>query len=258
LEKESYRVLDVGCGTGELVSLPLRYYLQDLPQLHIVSIDPDATSIGRAQETVAHHGVTGIRFEVKLIDDVEEQFDCVMCCEVIEHLEDPQGFIRRLVAPLVEEGPFLLTVPNGYGYKETEQRLLRACKEMARQLPAWIRERLRRVHGKLSGMLNSYLRWGKHSQSRTRIRRPVGSLDIHGHIQFFTLGRLMEMLRKEGLQVEQVVVLSFLAGIFGTLVERWLGLHELVSHVPTKLGSNWALLCRKQQGQCRECVTNSE
>lgn len=48
--------------------------------------------------------------------DIEERFDCIVSCEVMEHIEDDAGFLRRLHALLNTGGQIILTVPSRMKY----------------------------------------------------------------------------------------------------------------------------------------------
>lgn len=44
--------------------------------------------------------------------EIEEKFDCITCLDVIEHLTDPEAFLRKARSLLVEGGRLVLSVPN--------------------------------------------------------------------------------------------------------------------------------------------------
>src|SRR5690606_34933218 len=46
-------------------------------------------------------------------------FDAIICSEVLEHLEDYQTLISYATKLLNPNGVFVVTVPNGYGPRET-------------------------------------------------------------------------------------------------------------------------------------------
>src|SRR5215813_14106215 len=75
------RVLDIGCGTGELVAMPLA-----AAGLDVLGIDLHALSIERAK--AAANGST-VRFSVADAEDLASagaQFEVTICSEVLEHL----------------------------------------------------------------------------------------------------------------------------------------------------------------------------
>jgi SAM-dependent methyltransferase len=107
------RVLDVGCGQGEL----LRDLAARLPQAHIAGADLSERSLraSRAQNPT---------FELFPLDisapdfAVREgarlaAFDLVVCSEVLEHIPDDQQAARNLAALLAPHGVLIATVPGG-------------------------------------------------------------------------------------------------------------------------------------------------
>ncbi|MDB5421431.1 MAG: ubiG [Brevundimonas sp.] len=100
---EGLRLIDVGCGGG-LLSEPMRRMGFD-----VTAIDASAENIGTARAhaepqglDIAYHASTVEQVEAAMIAGDVEPFDVVLTMEVIEHVADPEAFIRccsRLVAP---------------------------------------------------------------------------------------------------------------------------------------------------------------
>jgi SAM-dependent methyltransferase len=87
-------VLDVGCGTGANLTRPLA---ERFPELSFLGVDSNAPSIQAAQ---AQPGLANLEFRVAGPQDVEGEFDLVICSEVLEHLHEPLGFLKSLGRPL--------------------------------------------------------------------------------------------------------------------------------------------------------------
>jgi SAM-dependent methyltransferase len=85
--KPGDRVLDVGCGTGEM--------LRVLGDVHYVGFDPNPSYIANAQANFGDQG----EFHVGYVESVDHeqfgQFDAVIAIGVLHHLDD--GAARRLV-----------------------------------------------------------------------------------------------------------------------------------------------------------------
>jgi 2-polyprenyl-3-methyl-5-hydroxy-6-metoxy-1,4-benzoquinol methylase len=75
------RVLDVGCGSGALAA--------ELPPDRYLGFDPDEESIAIAKEAHAGH-----RFVTSLAE-AGGDFNTIVSLAVIEHIEDPGGFLRE-------------------------------------------------------------------------------------------------------------------------------------------------------------------
>ena len=85
---------EVGCGEGELA---LRLAARGL---RVRGSDAFAEVIGEARRRAAAAGAE-VDYEVKPVDDLEPERDAaelVLCCEVLEHLEDPDGALDVLAA----------------------------------------------------------------------------------------------------------------------------------------------------------------
>ena len=109
------RVLDVGCGLGQLLELiDERFPGRDLTG---VDLSQQAVETNRARWP-------GRRFEVLDLAQgaLSETFDLVVCSEVIEHLEDQAGALERLASMVAPGGTLLLTCPTGKLH-ETERHM---------------------------------------------------------------------------------------------------------------------------------------
>ncbi|MFN3837150.1 MAG: bifunctional 2-polyprenyl-6-hydroxyphenol methylase/3-demethylubiquinol 3-O-methyltransferase UbiG [Brevundimonas sp.] len=96
---EGLTLLDVGCGGG-LIAEPMRRMGFD-----VSAIDASSENIGTAR---AHADMVGldIAYRAATVEQIEAEgagpFDVVLTMEVIEHVADPQAFVRacsRLVRP---------------------------------------------------------------------------------------------------------------------------------------------------------------
>src|SRR4051794_6766592 len=102
-------VLEIGCGTGNNVIVPLAEWF---PASTFLGVDSDAASIAFAQQT---HRRANVAFDAPEGLAKHPPFDLIIASEVIEHVDDPPGFLALLRELLAEDGRLILTLPNGYG-----------------------------------------------------------------------------------------------------------------------------------------------
>lgn len=99
-------LLDVGCGNGLLLTL----IDERFPNKRLAGCDLSSVVIEENRRTLPH-------MEFQAVDLAKEApvgaFDVVTCCEVIEHLDDPAGAIKKLAAAVVPGGAVLITCPTG-------------------------------------------------------------------------------------------------------------------------------------------------
>jgi len=124
-------VLDVGCGCGSL----LKDLLNERRGYKLMGIDISEKAIKQAENQIlpAHIMLEGIDFPYKPEDlrvmegDItkkhtlpEEEFDLVICSEVLEHIEDDLSAIENLWKLVKEGGYLIITVPHRM-FKWTKQ-----------------------------------------------------------------------------------------------------------------------------------------
>lgn len=103
------RTLDVGCWTGEYTAAIARKTRGE-----VIGVDILPSAIAKARK---RH--PGIRFEVR--DVVRKpfppnSFDCITFLEVIEHVENPAGFLRAFHKMLKPGGLLVISTPNAGSY----------------------------------------------------------------------------------------------------------------------------------------------
>lgn len=208
----SLRVLDVGCGNGSQLALPLAIG----GDLKLTGIDPDNSSIERARRFAGERA--NIKFRLGQIEDLFDQrpFDVVILSEVLEHLERPAEMLSAGVRLMDSNGILIVTVPNGYGEFEID---------------SWIFSSFR-----LQKVVNAL----------ARKREVLGATDnqASGHVQFFTRARLGRLFDAAGLVVLREGTGSLLAGpIVGHVVRQWPRFFEwnarITNHLPFGFASGW-------------------
>jgi ubiquinone/menaquinone biosynthesis C-methylase UbiE len=81
---DSHRVLEIGCGTGNLTIRAIRTQ----PSTEVVGSDPDPLALRRAQRKA--HGINGIRFEqgyAQRLPYSDGEFDRVLSSMMLHHLD---------------------------------------------------------------------------------------------------------------------------------------------------------------------------
>lgn len=109
---QGLNILDVGCGGGLLS--------ESLARLggKLTSIDPSQENIGIAQwhstqdpETRDHIEYQCTSIE-QLVESLSEPYDVVCCLEVLEHVQDVEGFVSHLVDTVKPGGQLFLSTLN--------------------------------------------------------------------------------------------------------------------------------------------------
>ena len=122
-------VLDVGCGNGSQLAIPLAD-----GGYQVTAIDLHQSSIERGRRSSSavkfHHGSVS---DLPLI-----KFDCVIISEVLEHLNAPEILLRTALPYLSESGILVITVPNGYGEFEVQDRRVYRSLRVDKMI-AWLR-----------------------------------------------------------------------------------------------------------------------
>ena len=102
------RVLDVGCGGG--------FMSEELSQqgATVVGIDPAADAIAAARE---HAGASNLEIDYRTgvaerLPFETDQFDCVICVDVLEHVEDLEASLDEITRVLKPGGVFLFDTIN--------------------------------------------------------------------------------------------------------------------------------------------------
>ena len=102
---EGRTALDVGCGAGLLAEPLTRLGAK------VTAIDAAPELIAAAADHARRKGLD-IDYRAAPVETIEGQFDLVTCLEVIEHVADPQAFLKALSARLAPGGLMILSTPN--------------------------------------------------------------------------------------------------------------------------------------------------
>ena len=79
---------EVGCGSGEVLSCLYKKNISKIADGYDVS--PSAIEICKPKET------GDLKYFLKDISEIKKKYDCLLCIDVFEHVEDYIGFVRSL------------------------------------------------------------------------------------------------------------------------------------------------------------------
>jgi trans-aconitate 2-methyltransferase len=100
------RVVDLGCGTGELTA-----QLADrLPGSDVLGIDSSAEMLARAEPLASE----GLRFEHRRIEEVEGTFDLVFSHAALQWVDDHERLIPRVWSLVAAGGQLAVQVPSNH------------------------------------------------------------------------------------------------------------------------------------------------
>jgi SAM-dependent methyltransferase len=118
--RRSDRVVELGCGTGYMISLPLRIRGYD-----VRGVDLDVPSIEYGRRVLCAAGLDPAHLEARDLRDIDGPFDAVIASEVLEHLDDDELIEALAVigAKLARGGRLLVTVPSGWTWFEADAAL---------------------------------------------------------------------------------------------------------------------------------------
>lgn len=219
-------ILDIGCGTGEFVTLPFARQ-----GWRITGLDIHAASIERA--AVLASGLPRAKFVCGTLDGVADKFDAIILSEVIEHVSDPYALLKGIRQKLKNTGVLILTLPNGYGPFEIDQYFAKKNFLWIRSLHSW------------------YIR-----KIRKRERAVATSNEDSPHINFFSWPAIHDLIHLSGFRVEKYRARTFVAGDYATVFIRALSLAHLpaewlinqnaniADYLPPSSVSGWMFVCK--------------
>ena len=106
--RENLRVIDLGCGTGELT----RRLADALPGSDVLGIDSSPEMLARA----ADQARDGLRFEQRAIEDVEDGWDLVFSNAAIQWVDGHTALVPRLLSLLRPGGQVVLQLPSNHNH----------------------------------------------------------------------------------------------------------------------------------------------
>ena len=106
--REDLRVVDLGCGTGELT----RRLADLLPRSDVVGIDSSREMLARAEEQAR----AGLRFEERAIEAVSGEWGLIFSNAAIQWVDDHASLVPRLLTLLRPGGQLVVQVPSNFDH----------------------------------------------------------------------------------------------------------------------------------------------
>lgn len=204
LGRAKLEILDIGCGTGDQITVPLAQRGHE-----VLGVDMHEESIEKAK---AANTLPNLAFSTSSLEDLiasGRRFDVIVCSEVLEHVHEPVAFLSALRQLVHENGFLLLTTPNGYGAYEWMSSLERGLRKTG-------------IHQLIRGTFWNLRRGLRKLKGQPPPLRPLenltsgsdsGFINIDsGHVQFFSVGRLEGIFRSAGFDVAARRARTFLCG----------------------------------------------
>jgi trans-aconitate 2-methyltransferase len=98
------RVVDLGCGTGELT----RRLADSLPESDVLGIDSSMEMLARARS----HACPGLRFENRTMESVYGEWDLVFSHAAIHWMDDHRTLVPRLLSLVSTGGQLAIQLPS--------------------------------------------------------------------------------------------------------------------------------------------------
>lgn len=205
------RILDIGCGNGTQISLPMAEV-----GYQVVGVDNHQDSIMHALNQAAGLSARFVCHDVMRLKEIHElhsqRFEVIILADILEHLNYPGALLKEVDSLLSPQGIILISIPNGYGPFEIENYITRLMRlDRLRDGLFFVTRRLR-------------------IQGNNAASPPYN--EESGHMQFFRRARFEKLLHENGFSC------SFLGS--GCVVGGMLS-SMLLSRVPSIILFNVAL-----------------
>jgi len=99
-------LIDIGCGGGVLIHTLQKYFPENW---RFSGVEPTA-SFAELAERRTNADIRAVMYKSGLF--VDRQFQMATCCQVLEHLAEPRGFLAHAHQDLAKDGWLYLEVPD--------------------------------------------------------------------------------------------------------------------------------------------------
>lgn len=102
-------ILDAGCGSGDYSF----YFADKYPDAKITSIDIDSSRVNNSIEIQKKTGKYNVNFKCDDITTLDEKnkYDLICCIDVLEHMNDVEAALSRLLTSLKKNGYIYIHLP---------------------------------------------------------------------------------------------------------------------------------------------------
>ncbi len=244
LGKTSLSILDYGCGTGDHVTYPLACRGH-----RVLGVDFHEASITEASR---RYRLPNLSFQTAEIDELlkqGQQFDLVVCSEVLEHLHEPLHFLETVSRLLRAGGGLIITTPNGYGSFEWLTSLQKALDRVG--LHGFFRQVAHVCLGRKTGGRTAPTSAGGEGTVPS-----AGFLNMDSrHVQFFRVGRLEMMFSQSGFSVLERRARTLLCGPYVDVLFRLAPFSQalcrtnnrLADALPFAWAADWMFLLERRE-----------
>jgi len=104
-------ILEIGCGSGATLR-----YLKSKGASFVAGVDINNEAIAIAVQRGLDFALAA-NIEKDEMPFKEKEFDCIIIADALEHLFNPWGTLKKVVAYLKDDGFMLLSIPNVKYYK---------------------------------------------------------------------------------------------------------------------------------------------
>ena len=108
--KKNDEFLDIGCGIGNLTDYFIKYCVKNKINLTLCDIPEVINTLKKKYSKVENINFLGKEFQE---EKIKKKFDKILCYSVIQYVNDPKFFIKKILNILSIEGKILIgDIPN--------------------------------------------------------------------------------------------------------------------------------------------------